>query len=118
MCNTKELHKLMKTKVIELVNKEKGRQALAARAGCSESLISGIIDDDEYPTKKAFEMWFGELDLGDDHDEETEPFLFGLKVNDSEEPKQRLPFTIECEEYDKLVKTMESIGYEVKIVKD
>jgi len=121
MCTIKQLHKAMKDQVIDQVNRERGRNALAAKVGCSPALIHGILDEREFPSKKAFELWFGPLNL---EDEEIEPDedtpMFGLKVDNTTEakPENVLPFQIDCPEYDRLVAMMKSIGYEVRLVKD
>lgn len=119
MCTIKELHRAMKDKLIEEVNRERGRNALAAKVGCSPSLIHGILDEREFPSKKAFELWFGKLDL-DEEVNDVEAPMIGLMVNDSPEavPEMGLPFEIDCEEFETLKAMMKTIGYEVRIVKN
>ena len=119
MCTIKELHRAMKDKLIEEVNRERGRNALAAKVGCSPSLIHGILDEREFPSKKAFELWFGKLDL-DEEVNDVEAPMIGLMVNDSPEvvSESVLPFEIDCEEFETLKSMMKTIGIEVRIAKD
>ena len=119
MCTIKQLHQKMKDKVIEQVNRERGRNALAAKVGCSPSLIHGILDEREFPSKAAFELWFGKLDL-DEEVEDIEAPMAGLMVNDTADtvPEMGLPFEIDCPAFETLKAMMSSIGYEVRIVRN
>lgn len=120
MCTIKELHRAMKNKVIDGVNREKGRKALAAKVGCSESLIHGILDEREFPSKKAFELWFGPLNLDVDSEDIKDIPMAGLKVDPEPvaKPENVLPFAIDCPDFDNLKRMMEELGYMTKIVKD
>lgn len=120
MCSVKQLHKKMKEKVIEGVNREKGRKALAAKVGCSESLIHGILDEREFPSKKAFELWFGPLGLDVDSEDIEDIPMAGLKVDPEPVAKQEnaLPFTIDCPDFDNLRRLMKELGYETRLVRD
>ena len=120
MCTIKELHRAMKNKVIDGVNRERGRKALAAKVGCSESLIHGILDEREFPSKKAFELWFGPLNLDVDSDDIEDVPMAGLKVDPEHMTKQEndIPFTIDCPDFDVLKRMMKEIGYETKLVRD
>lgn len=120
MCTIKELHRAMKNKVIDGVNREKGRKALAAKVGCSESLIHGILDEREFPSKKAFELWFGPLNLDVDSDNIEDVPMAGLKVDPEPvaKPENDIPFVIDCPDFDNLKRMMSELGYATKIVKD
>lgn len=118
MCTIKELHDKMTDIVAMKANEVGGRINLARKIGCSDRLVHGILDKVEYPSKKSFELWFGQMTDFNEIDEDEKPMAGLLVADDYVEPSEdRLPFIVRCPEYDTLSSMLAPLGYTIRITK-